>query len=187
MNPELNFTDVRAGDWFYDAVKFVVDNGLFKGVSDTEFVPGSQMTRAMFVTVLSRVEGIDAGKYGKAGFKDVPDNTWYSDSVSWASKNQIVTGYDEKTFGPNDSLTREQIAAILYRYAKYKGYDVSKTADLSGFKDVSDVSGYALEAMRWANAAGLINGVGANTLNPKGDATRAQAAALLMRFCQNVE
>ena len=187
VNPGMNFTDVRTGDWFYDAVKFVLENGLFKGVSDTEFAPGSQMTRAMFVTVLSRVEGIDAGKYGSAGFKDVPDNTWYSDAVSWASKNQIVTGYDEKTFGPNDRLTREQIAAILYRYAKYKGYDVSKTADLSGFKDVSSVSGYALESMRWANAAGLINGVGANTLNPKGDATRAQAAALLMRFCQNVK
>lgn len=111
---------------------------------------------------------------------------WYTDAIVWANANGIVAGYDDSTFGLGDSITREQLAAILYRYAQMKGYDVTEKADLTGYADSAAISGYAVEAMQWANANGIVNGMTATTLAPQGTATRAQVATMLMNFCENV-
>lgn len=179
----LPFADVREGDWYREAVDYVYRTGLMNGTGPNAFNPGGTTTRGMIVTILHRLEGSPAA-WG-AAFPDVPSGQYYSQAVAWASANGIVNGYDNGLFGPNDSITREQMAAILYRYAAHKGYNVSARADLSAYPDAWRVSGYALDAMSWANQAGLITGSG-NSLLPGGDAIRAQAAAILMRFCKNV-
>ena len=181
-SPIDRFTDVSANDWFADAVNFAVRRGLFKGVSETEFAPNAEMTRAMLVTVLHRLDGTPDVSAATA-FADVPVDSWYTEAVAWARSIGVVEGYSETTFGPNDSITREQMATILYRYARYKGYDVSKRADLSAYADAASVSSWALEAMSWANATGLIRGRTETTLNPAATATRAEVATILMRFC----
>ncbi len=180
----LPFTDV-SGHWAIDAITYVYNNGLFNGVSDTLFAPNSTMTRAMLVTVLYRMEKTPAVTEGRS-FSDVKSGTWYTDAVSWASSHEIVKGFDDGTFGPNKDITREQMAAILMRYAEYKGYDVSKTADISAYTDASKVGSWALDDMRWAVGSGLITGIDSKTLAPKGNATRAQVATILMRFQQNI-
>ena len=185
-SPIDRFNDVSEDDWFAEAVAFVVRRGLFNGVSDTEFAPNMNMTRAMLVTVLHRLEGKPAPA-APSGFEDVPADFWYTDAVAWAKETGVVQGYSDTQFGPDDSITREQIAVILCRYAKNKGYDVSASADLSRYTDVGSVSDWALEAMRWANAAGLITGRTETTLNPGDTATRAEVATILMRFCAMVE
>ncbi len=177
------FSDVKSTDWFYGAVEFAVKNGLFKGTSATAFSPDAQMTRAMLVTVLYRREGSPTVT-GTNGFADVKSGEWYTDAVVWANKNGIVTGYSSGLFSTNDDVTREQMAAILYRYSQYKGYDVTKTADLSVFIDASGISSWAQTAMNWANAEGLINGRTTATLAPKGSATRAEVATVLQRFAE---
>ena len=182
--PALPFADVTASDWFYDAVAYVYNNGLMTGTSDTTFSPNATTTRGMLVTILHRLEGEPAAN--DAGFTDVENGAWYQAAVDWAAANGIVNGTSETTFDPNGTLTREQMAAILYRYAAYKGYDVSQLADLSRFSDSSAVSTYAADALAWANAAGLITGVTDTTLSPQGSAVRAQAATILMRFCENI-
>ena len=181
---DLPFTDVGVNDWFYGAVEYVYDNGMMNGVTATKFGPDAQLTRGMIVTILYRLEG-EPSVSGN-DFSDVVSGQYYADPVAWAAKNGIVTGYGDGTFGPENSITREQLAAILYRYADYKGYDVTKTADLSGYTDAASVSSYAKDAMAWANAEGLITGVTSTVLNPKGTATRAQVATILMRFCENI-
>lgn len=178
------FVDVHKSDWFYNEIAYVAQNGLMNGTTKTTFSPYSSTTRAMIVTILYRLEG--SPKTGSSGFDDVEDGKWYTDAVAWGSDNGIVEGYGNGNFGPNNPITREQMAAILYRYARYKGYDVSKLANLSGFADAGTVSGWALTAIRWANAEGLINGRTNTTLVPRGTATRAEVAVILMRFCQNV-
>lgn len=181
----LPFGDVKTADWFYNDVKYVYEKGMMAGTAADVFAPNATTTRAMIVTILYRLEGSPAVT-GTSAFVDVPAGQWYTDAVNWAAANQIVKGTSATTFAPNDSITREQMAAILYRYAQYKGYDVTKKADLSGYSDNSQVSAYARDALAWANAAKLINGVTNTTLAPQGNATRAQVSAILHRFCDGV-
>lgn len=181
----LPFGDVKSADWFYNDVKYVYEKGMMAGTAADVFAPNATTTRAMIVTILYRLEGSPAVT-GTSAFVDVPAGQWYTDAVNWAAANQIVKGTSATTFAPNDSITREQMAAILYRYAQYKGYDVTKRADLSGYSDNGQVSAYAKDALAWANAAKLINGVTNTTLAPQGNATRAQVSAILHRFCDGV-
>ena len=181
----LPFGDVKSADWFYNDVKYVYEKGMMAGTAADVFAPNATTTRAMIVTILYRLEGSPAVT-GTSAFVDVPAGQWYTDAVNWAAANQIVNGTSATTFAPNDSITREQMAAILYRYAQYKGYDVTKKADLSGYSDNGQVSDYAKDALAWANAAKLINGVNNTTLAPQGNATRAQVSAILHRFCDGV-
>lgn len=181
----LPFGDVKSADWFYNDVKYVYEKGMMAGTAADVFAPNATTTRAMIVTILYRLEGSPA-VIGTSAFVDVPAGQWYTDAVNWAAANQIVKGTSATTFAPNDSITREQMAAILYRYAQYKGYDVTKKADLSGYSDNGQVSAYAKDALAWANAAKLINGVTNTTLAPQGNATRAQVSAILHRFCDGV-
>lgn len=180
----LPFTDVNTTDWFYDAVQFAYDKGMMSGTSATTFSPSSTTTRGMIVTVLHRMEGTPEAT--GMSFADVPAGQWYSNAVAWASANGVVSGYGNGKFGPGDAITREQMATILYRYSQSKDYDTTKSSDISTFSDAAQVSSYATEAMKWAVASSLISGVGNNTLAPKGNATRAQVATVLMRYCQNV-
>lgn len=182
---KLPFSDVRIADWFYNDVKYVYEKGMMADTAADVFAPNATTTRAMIVTILYRLEGSPAVT-GTSAFVDVPAGQWYTDAVNWAAANQIVKGTSATTFAPNDSITREQMAAILYRYAQYKGYDVTKKADLSGYSDNGQVSAYAKDALAWANAAKLINGVTNTTLAPQGNATRAQVSAILHRFCDGV-
>ena len=181
----LPFGDVKTTDWFYNDVKYVYEKGMMSGTAADVFAPNATTTRAMIVTILYRLEGSPAVT-GTNAFADVPAGQWYTDAVNWAAANQIVKGTSATTFAPNASITREQMAAILYRYAQYKGYDVTKKADLSGYSDNGQVSTYAKDALAWANAAKLINGVTNTTLAPQGNATRAQVSAILHRFCDGV-
>jgi predicted peptidase len=180
---ENPFIDVGAGDWFHGAVQRTVENGLFNGTSQNTFSPNGTMTRAMIVTVLHRMEGQPRGA-GASGFADVPAGQWHSEAVAWGEANGIVLGFTETRFGGDEPVAREQIAAILYRYAAYKGRDVSGGADIGGFADAALVSGYALEAVRWAVGEGLIQGRGANDIAPQGNATRAEVAAIIQRYME---
>ena len=182
----LPFTDVAVGDWYYDAVAYVYENGLMTGTSGTLFSPNATTTRAMIVTILYRLEGSPVAN-GSAGFTDVAYGTWYTAAVNWAAANDIVTGYGSGKFGPMDPITREQMAAILFRYADFKGMDTTARADLSGYTDAGDISAYAVEAMSWANAEGFITGTTATTLKPQGSATRAQVATILTRYAQKAD
>ena len=177
----LPFPDVTEGDWFYDDVRCAYETGLMGGVGDNLFAPNSQTTRAQLVTILYRLAG-EPEPGGDSGFADVAAGTWYTDAVAWAAENGIVNGVSDTEFAPGDDITREQLAAILYRYAAYQGYDVSQRADLSGFGDASSIRGYAQEALSWAHAQGLVLGFEDGSLRPQGTASRAQIAAVLMRF-----
>ena len=180
----LPFTDVAEDSWFNDAVAYVYGRGLMTGTDSRTFSPDTVTTRGMIVTMLYRLENEPA--VSGSSFTDVEAGAWYADAVAWAEKNDIVNGYDSDTFAPNDTITREQLGTIFYRYAAYKGFDVSESADLGKFSDGGDTSSYAETALSWANAAGLINGMGDGTLAPQGSATRAQTAAIVMRFCENI-
>ena len=177
----LPFTDVNEGDWFHDAVRYVYDNGLMDGVGDGQFAPNATTNRAMVVTILYRLAGEPAVS-GDAAFTDVADGLWYTDAVLWAAQKGIVNGISATEFAPAGDLTREQLATVLYRYAESMGYDVSAQADLSGFPDAGDIQDYATEALSWAVAEGLLQGFEDDSLQPGGTATRAQIAAILMRF-----
>ena len=177
----LPFPDVTEGDWFYDAVRCAYENSLMDGVGDNLFAPNSETTRAQLVTILYRLAG-EPEPGGDSGFADVAAGTWYTDAVAWAAENGIVNGTTDTTFAPGDDITREQLAVILYRYAACQGYDVSQRADLSGFGDAESISGYAQEALSWAHAQGLVLGFEDGSLRPQGTASRAQIAAVLMRF-----
>lgn len=181
---KLPFTDVHETDWFYNDVLFVYEEGLFAGTSDTTFSPNAAMNRAMLVTVLYRLEGEPAVS-GRSGFSDVTFNSYYEDAVTWAADNGIVNGTSITTFSPNANVTREQMAAILYRYAQYKKYNTAASSSLNGFTDQASVSGYATASLEWAVAEKLVNG-SAGKLMPTGNATRAQVAAILHRFVENV-
>ncbi len=184
--PPFPFKAVTDGQWYTEAIKYVYYHGLMNGMTDTTFEPNSNMSRAMLVTVLWRAEGSPAPK-GTTPFTDLKAK-WYKDAVAWAYENSIVKGMSDTTFAPNNSITREQIAAIFYRYAEFKGEDVSKRADISKFPDGSKVSKYARDAMSWAVAEGLISGTKVGDkdyLDPKGNATRAQVATILMRYLES--
>ena len=182
---DLPFRDVNKTDWFYNEVKYVYERDLMTGISPTAFSPNETATRGMAVTILWNLDGRPAA--AEKCFTDVAAGQYYTDAVMWAAANQIIDGYGDGKFGPHDSITREQLVVILYRYARHKAYDVTAAADLSLFSDCGMVSGYAVNAMAWAKAHGLITGVTATTLSPQEHATRAQIAAILMRFCEKFE
>ena len=181
----MSFTDVKSDDWYYSSVRYAYDNGLFSGVSHESFGPGDSMDRSMLATVLYSLDGKPAA--GKSGFSDVADGAWYADAVAWAAEHGIVSGVGGGAFTPGGTITREQLAVMLYRYAQYKGYDVSKTADLSGYADQDKLSDWAAQAVQWACGSGLMNGRSAAQLAPEGTLTRAEAATMLKAFCENVK
>ncbi len=187
VEPTTDFDDVTSADWFAEAVKYVTNKGLMNGTSKTTFGPKSGTTRGMIVTVLYRLEGEPIAS--AVSFTDVADGQYYANAVAWANANGIVTGYGNGKFGPDDGITREQLAAILYRYAQYKRYDVSVGEDtnIMDYDDVRQISSYAVPAIQWACGAGVMTGKSIYTLDPKGGATRAEVAAMLMRFCENVK
>ena len=182
--PRQRFDDVPQNIWFASGVQFATEQGLFTGVSANEFAPYIPMTRAMLVTVLHRLDGADAS--GTNSFTDVLNGKWYTNAIAWASANGIVEGLSGNRFAPNAPITREQLAAILFRYAKACGYDVSARAELTAYADAAQVSTWAGDAMRWAVASGLISGRSGAQLAPKGEATRAEVAVILMNFVQKV-
>lgn len=182
---EEPFDDVSDSAWYADAVQYVYENGIMNGVTATEFGPNMTTNRAMIVTMLYRLEGEPAAE--TAGFTDVATGVYYADAVAWAQANNIVNGITETTFAPSNNISREQLATILYRYAQYKGYDVSVGGmSLNEYTDASQISAYATTAMQWANENGLITGVTSTTLEPQGSATRAQVATILMRFVESI-
>lgn len=180
---ELNFTDVKESDWFFKGVEYVVDKGIMSGVSENEFAPSGKLTRAMLVQMLYNMESRPACDAENA-FMDVPVGQWYTDAVIWANDAKIVSGMGEGLFAPNMEITREQMVAMLYNYAKYRGYDVTASADLSAFADTASVSAWAQPAMQWAVAEGYISGMGDSQLAPQGTATRAEIASVIMRFME---
>ena len=182
---EEPFTDVDEGDWYYDAVQYVYEKGLMNGTAADEFAPNATTTRAMVVTILYRLEGEPSGG-GETPFTDLKAGQYYLDAVAWANANGIVNGTTATTFDPDGAITRQQMAAILYRYAAYKGYDVSVSADLSSYPDAGAIQTYAQDPMAWANGSEPTLGFEDHTLQPVGNSTRAQVATLLMRFCEGV-
>ena len=183
--PTEPFIDVAEGDWFYDAVVYAYQNELMDGVGGNRFAPNSETTRAQLVTILYRLEGEPAVS-GDLPFTDVEAGIWYTDAILWAAQNNIVNGVSDTEFAPGDDLTRQQLVTILYRYAESKGYDVSNSADLSGYPDAGQIQDYAQPAMAWAVAENIIQGMEDGTLKPAGNASRAQIATILMRFCEDV-
>ena len=180
------FTDVSEKDWFYGDVMFVYENGLMLGTSKTLFSPHGTATRGMMATILWRMEGSPVPK-GKNSFTDVEDGKWYADAITWTAENGIFAGYGKDKFGPDDPITREQLAAIFYRYADYKGYDLAVKGNLDKFKDADKITDYAKTAMQWAVGSGLVKGKSGNLLDPQGTATRAEIAAMLHRFIEKYE
>ena len=182
----LPFTDVTSGDWFYDAVAYVYDKGMMEGTTDTTFAPTMNLTRSMIAQVLYNLEERPEAP-GAAGFTDVAAGAWYADAVNWAAARGIVKGYDTGAFGPEDSVTREQLAAILYRYAQVKGYDTTQGGmAVREFSDSASISDWAQEAMAWAVNAQVLSGKGNGVLDPQGTATRAEVAQMLMNFVEHV-
>ena len=181
------FLDVKPGDWFYEVVRYAYEHGLMRGTGDAIFCPGGFTTRGMIVTILWNLEGRPATA-GSIPFTDVPEDAYCAQAVKWASENGIVTGYENGEFRPGDPVKREQMAAILFNYAKFKGYDVSgyENVDFSGFKDISEMSAYAFPAMQWCADKGIITGRGGGILDPCGKATRGQTAKMLYNFCENI-
>ena len=182
INP---YNDVTQEAWFYEAVKFVTENNLMKGVYDDEFSPNTNITRAMLVTILYRIEGEPAMSENGV-FKDVRSGQWYTDAIAWAGLSGIVTGYSDGNFGPDDAVTREQLITILYRYGKSKELDVDVKTELTNYSDISQISDWALPAMQWAVAEGIIKGQTETALVPQGSATRAEIAAILERYLKNL-
>lgn len=178
---DTGFSDVDAGDWYAEAAAYCRDNGLMAGTGETTFSPGTPMTRGMLVTVLYRLAGSPSLENENLGypFADVPGDSWYADGVYWARLNGVVSGYSDSAFGPNDPLTREQLATILWRYAESPA-----VAGSASFADESDIASWAASAVDWAQESGYINGVGGNRFDPDGTATRAQVAVILMRYDQ---
>ena len=182
VNP---FSDVKTDDWYYEYVKYINEKELMKGISETEFAPNNTVTRAMFVTVLYRLEKEPTG--AKADFADVPEGTYYENAVGWAVQNGIVNGVSETEFAPDNPITREQMATIIHRYMKFKGLDmsVSENVDVTSYEDFENISDYAKDAFKFACKNGIISGISNTTLSPKESATRAQMAAIFQR-CEKV-
>ncbi len=180
--------DTSASAWYADSVKYVLSNGLMKGTEATKFSPNKKMTRAMFVTVLYRLNGdVESGRSMEGvDFSDLANDKWYTDSIVWASENGIVEGYANGQFGVNDTITRGQLCTIMYRYAQKKGYKIKVTDNISKFSDVGEVSDYQRDAMNWIVGEGIIQGTGGNKLSPNANATRAQLAAVFKRFVETI-
>lgn len=180
-NINNKFADVQNNAWYSEAIAYVYNNGMMNGTDGGKFEPNATTTRAMLVTMLHRLENEPVT--GASRFSDVASGQWFSEAVAWAAANGVVNGYENGTFAPNASITREQLAAVLYRFAQFKGYDVTAKGILNSFSDSAEVSGWAKEAMQWAVGVGIING-DSNALKPAGNATRAEVAMMLMRFCE---
>ena len=188
-NPDIvvnPFTDVSEKDWFYNDAMFVYKNGLMLGTSKTLFSPHGTVTRGMMATILWRMEGSLAPK-GENSFTDVEAGRWYADAITWATENGIFAGYSKDKFGPDDPITREQLTAIFYRYADYKGYKLTVTGNLDKFEDADKITDYAKTVMQWAVGNGLIKGKAETLLDPQGTATRAEIAAMLHRFVEKAK
>ena len=185
--PISAFSDASPTEWYHDGVHWALAKELMNGIGNGSFAPNGTTTRAMVVTMLWRLEGKPDG--GSSPFTDVPADTWYTQAVSWAAEAGVVKGVSETEFAPDTPVTREQLAAILYRYAQAKGWDVSVGEDTNilSYDDAFSVSGWAMEAMQWACGAGILNGRTASTLVPGGNATRAEIATMFMRFCESAE
>lgn len=179
-DPDFPFADVAKGSWYYEGVRYAYENGLMSGAGEGTSSPDLPTSRGMLVTILYRLAGSPAA--GSASFTDVVKGQWYADGVAWASANGVVSGYPDGSFRPNDTITRGQMAAILYQYARIQGKLDDSRADLSIFSDLDSLSAYAKEPMSWAVAQGLFSGVSADTLAPGGSTTRAQAAVILTAF-----
>ncbi len=183
---DMPFIDVPMGSWYEDGVRYVYQKGLMAGTSATTFGPDVTTTRGMIATILWRLAGSPQVDYAM-DFDDVAAGSWYAEAIRWAASEGIVSGYGDGKFGPDDIITREQMAAMLYRYAQYKGYDVSvgENTNILSYSDFGDLSEYAIPAMQWAVGAGIISGTSASALGPQGNASRAQVAVILMQFCEN--
>ncbi len=179
------YADISKDAWYYEAVKYVVYKGLMNGTGTTTFGPNHSMTRAMLVTTLYRLEG-EPFVAAENSFNDVAAGQWYTDAIIWASTNGIISGYGNGLFGTNDNITRQQIATILYNYADYKDYDIESASDLTVYTDSGEISDWAVDTMKWANAEALITGRTEDTLVPKGTATRSEVATMIMRFIENI-
>ena len=178
VNP---YKDVQSTAWFFNAIKYVTENDLMNGVGDGNFSPNTTMTRAMFATVLYRLDG-RPNVFGPNPFTDVTGGQWYTDAVRWANENGLIMGYDSNRFGPNDNITREQSITIIYRYSEARDADISSQADLSSYTDAQKISNWAQNAMEWAVGVGLISGRSPTTLVPQGEMTRAEVAQMLMNY-----
>lgn len=180
----LPYTDITEKDWFYEAARYVYRRGMMSGTTSTTFDPETATTRGMIVAILYRLEGSPPA--GLSEFRDVPGHQYYARPIAWAAQNGIVGGYPDGAFAPEQAVTREQLAAILFRYARFKGYDTTARTALDRFADRGLVNSYAEDALAWAGAAGLIQGVSAASLSPQGQASRAQTATILMRLCEKI-
>ena len=183
--PLRQFTDVDGNAWYHDGLHYCLEKGLMAGTSNTTFAPDTATSRAMIATILWRMADSPVVNYAMS-YTDVAEGSWYGEAVRWATSEGIVSGYGGGRFGPDDPITREQMAVMLWRFAQEQGYDVSARADLSGYTDAGTVSGYAAQALQWAVGEGIIGGTGEDTLSPQGQAARAQAAVMLMRFIQSL-
>ena len=183
--PALPFTDVTEGDWFYDAVAYVYENGIMAGTSETIFSPSMKLNRAQAAQLFYNLEGKPAVA-GDSAFTDVASSHWAVDAITWAAENDVVAGIGGNLYDPDSNVTREQFAQMLYNYAQYKGYDLTASGDLTQFPDAGFISSWAETALSWANGKGLINGHENGTIDPKGSTIRAQAASIMANFDQNV-
>ena len=184
--PSAPFADVDTSKWYHESIDYVLKHSMMNGVSGTSFAPNSNLTRGMLVQILFNLEG--KPQSASASFSDVKADAWYAEAVGWAAANKVVTGYTDGTFRPNAAVTREQAAAILYRYAQSKGIDVSvgENTNILSYADAMQASEYAIPALQWAVGAGVLNGKGGNLLAPTGTATRAEIAAIMQRWCENI-
>lgn len=180
--PMRKYSDLKTDAWYHDSIHFCIENNMMNGTSADTFSPAVNTSRSMLITILWRLEGAPVVNY-EMSFKDVEADKWYTEAVRWAQSNKIVTGYNDETFGTDDVITREQLATILYRYYQYKGGSFDKATVPMEYVDIADVSLWAYEAMCWTNTKGIINGKPNNLLDPKGNATRAETATMLYRYC----
>ena len=188
VDPEpssMSFTDVSENAWYCNAIRYVYENGMMQGISDTEFAPTLSMNRAMIVTVLHRLENTPVTTNTNQ-FTDVESNQWYTEAVQWAAEQGIISGYGNGQFGTTDNVTREQLAVILYNYTKHIDGDVSVISDMTIFTDANSISNWAEDAISWAVGVGLMSGKGNNILDPTGTATRAEVAQMLMNYCTKI-
>lgn len=183
--PEASFIDVMASDWYYNAVNYCVAKGLVSGIGNNRFGPGLSVTRAQVAQILYALEGKPAVEK-EGNFPDVPSGKWYSDAVNWAANSSVMSGYTTGSFLPNAGITRQQFMATIYKYVKLKNYDAARSGDISGFKDINDVTPYAVPALQWAVGHHVMDGTEDHRLMPKATTTRAEMAVILASFDQNI-